>query len=197
MAYVYVYSPINSSAISLSCYCSENRCGTGNCPVNTPCGCSACTHPNVAGGYCCPLDISAATGTLIKFRGNSLVESIQIEYFTGVCGSETGDINNGIKVHMFRKPNAECEMGAILYAHLKNRESYVQPWQIINKPSGSNLVQNLGITPAKPAGSNCYRGTHVHLEVQGGSRKSFSQCGSSVSTSTWIYNWYWNEGWCP
>lgn len=196
MAYVYVYSPITSNTVSISCYCSENRCGTGNCPLNTPCGCSACTHPNVIGGFSNPLDISASENTVIKFRGNSLVESIQVEYFTGVCGSETGDINNGIKVHMYRKPNAQCKIGTILYGHLKNRSNYVQNWQIIPKPAGTNLVKELGQTPAIPAGSNCYRGKHVHLEVQGGSRKSFSLCSTSVSTSTWIYSWYWNEGWC-
>lgn len=195
MGYIYVYSPFVGGAISLDCYCSEDMCGTGNnCPQNTPCGCGACTHPAV--NYSSPLDISSGSiNTVVYFRGSSWIESIRIEY-DDVCATEGGDIDQGAIIHMYRKPNAQCPIGSIFYGHLRNRNQYIQNGQIINKPYYSNLTKSLGLLPSVPPGSRCYRGIHVHVSAQGGIRRTIAVCGSTVYTGTWIYKWYWNEGWC-
>jgi hypothetical protein len=197
MPYGYIYSPISGPAISVDCYCSESFCGL--CPTNSPCGCDSCVHIVVRqwDGFCCPLDIGGYTDQYVSFRSNSTVNSIKIEYFSGICSTATGDINNGILVHVYRQVNASCYMATVQYSHLKNREAFVTNNQVINRPTSiSTFTKTLGQLPAVPAGQSCYRGAHIHMAIKHGSRRSFTSCNTSLTTGTWVYNWYWNDGYC-
>lgn len=184
-----VYAPVSGQLKSLDCYC--NKAGCNSVP---PCGPSRCVHTIVGGaGFFGPIDIGWLTeGTVIYFRRSSGIASIKIEYINNVCANVGSPWTDGIKVHMYRQPNAACYMGTMLYGHLKNRATYVSNGQIINFPG--SWAQAVGQLPADCV-CGCTTKIHVHIECNIGSRLSAS-CGNSVTTSNWIYSWSWNDGWC-
>jgi hypothetical protein len=188
MPYGYVYAPTSGSVWSLDCYCSWPGCNS-----TPPCGGAGCDHVIVGGaGFCCPIDVGGGSdGTVISFRANSVVQSIQIERISNVCSSGSSPWTDGIKVHMYRYPNAVCYMGTVLYGHLRDRTA---DNQTINR-GGSDWNQYLGMLPSDCA-CGCSSGIHIHMETNVGSRNSRT-CGASVYEGTsWLYNWYWNDGWC-
>lgn len=206
----YIYSPIDGQAISGDCYCNRyDSCGY-QCNQTEPCvptgcycnhsGCTGCDHKIVGGIYnCCPLDVSGSVGQVLYFRCNSVVGSIKIQYCGNsqtqcVCASEQGDINLGVVVNLYRQANAGCYMGSIIYGHVRNRQNYNSDGQVINT-NFTNFTRAIGEIPAVPNGSQCYQSVHSHMDVNGLSRNGL-QCNAQVYTSTWIYTWFWNDGWC-
>lgn len=221
MALYYVYAPIGGLVQSLDCYCSRNcknnasiACGnSGSC--NSPCGCSPsdpncgkCNHVIVGSGFCCPIDIRGNVNDVIKFYASNNIESIKIKYENGtICETDTGDIDNGIRVTLYRCPNAQSQgyIGEVIYGHLKSRESYVADGQIINKGSQTwgQKSQGLGQLPGccgtgcASGFCGCYGGVHTHMSCKAGSRSSMT-CGvTSLTTSSTVYTWNNSTANCP
>lgn len=190
MPTLYVYAPVSGQLVSLDCYCSKAGCNS-----TPPCGPSGCTHTIVGGaGFSSPIDMGwFSNGTIIRFRASSGVQSIEIEYISNVCASVGSPWTDGIKVHMYRFQNRSCYMGTILYGHLKRRVRFVADGAWFNYPSGG-WAQPIGKLPADCL-CGCSTGIHIHMETNVGTRTSQS-CGNSLTTSSWIYSWFWNDGWC-
>ncbi len=219
MPIYYVYSPFTGNVVSLDCYCgrkcannSQISCAqSGDC--NAPCGCSQtcgkCNHTLVGGtGFCCPLDLGGTVDTVVKFKANSEIKSIKTVYLNGtICLSDTGDIDNGIKVKAYRCYNANGGyLGDIIYGHLKNRANYTADGQVHNKPPTGNLDVSLGQLVAccgNPGGCSgltcfccCYGSVHIHTECNGFTRSSMA-CGDQRTTSQTIYSRSDSGGQCP
>jgi len=220
MAVYNVYAPVGGSSISTNCYCNRrtyNPC-QANCPsisqtqyprcmdqancttCTSPCFCSSCCYHVVVGqasGYCCPLDISCASGSVIAFHGSNSIKSITIKFSGGICGSVTcgqagmNDIGCGIKVGIYSSLNAMGYIGTLHYAHLYDRSVYVSDGQIINQPQNSQWTRYLGKAPAIPAGQSCYLSGHVHMSIQGnGKARAALACNGPVYYgTTQIYSW--------
>ncbi len=207
---VYVYAPLSGEAVAVDCYCNRrgNCAGQPDCNKIPPCnppGCTGCDHVIVFGppsvpAYCCPIDVNSPAGSFVCFVGNDIIESIRVEYVDGlICLSGVVDpINYGIKVHLYRKPDAtECYMGTVLYAHLKNRETFVSNGQVINRNGTFPFVQILGQVPDPPVPADgCYQSTHSHMSVLGLDRRNFN-CGDQVyGGTTWLFHRTYNDGDC-
>lgn len=214
----YIYSPSSGQAISLNCYCyvrTYDPCNPNvECPTSDtypyckdkttcmscakPCFCEKCCYHIVVGegsGYRSPLDISAGAGSWIYAYMSANIASVKIIHMSGVCSSETGDINLGTRLEAWTGLNATGKrLGRLLYAHLSNRQHdngkvfdrtcCEYPWFV-----------SIGQVPSKPAGSTCYRSTHTHFSIWAdtgvtASRTSLYNCGAYFSAaSSPIYWW--------
>jgi hypothetical protein len=224
MPNVYIYSPVNAQVWALECYCKKTGCNL--VPPCGPSGCVHTIVGGSEGFCCpIDLGGGLADGTVIPFRASNRVNSIKIEYINSVCGGGTPTPwTYGIKVHMYRYTNQVCYMYrytnqvcymyrytnqvcymyrytnqvcymyTVIYGHLKNRESYVANNQNINRPTGASWNMGLGQLPADCA-CGCSSGIHVHLSANIGTRASLA-CNNSVNTSSILYNFFWNDGFC-
>lgn len=217
----YVYAPKGGLAIALDCYCGKKcanntaiSCGqSGSC--NSPCGCPGadpncgkCNHVIVGSGFCCPIDINGSTNDVIRFFASNNVESIKIQYEDGtICLTDTGDIDNGIRVLLYSCPDAVSVgyIGEVIYGHLKNRGTYVSPGQVINRggTTWASKMQGLGQLPAccgtgcTSGFCGCYGSVHTHMSCKGGTRNSMT-CGvTNLTTSSIVYNWTKSSVVCP
>lgn len=218
MANYYLFAPKSGTAIALDCYCGRKcannsaiSCGqSGNC--NSPCNCDdtcgKCNHVIVGSGFCCPIDINGSANNVIRFYASDNVKSIKIQYENGtICGTDTGDIDNGIRVYLYSCSNAASigYIGEVLYGHLKLRGNYVSDGQVINKGGSTwgQINQGLGQLPGC-CGVNCtsgfcgcYGSVHIHMSCKGGARNSMT-CGvTQLTTSSIVYTWVKNSVTCP
>jgi hypothetical protein len=212
MATYYVYSPHSGQLIASDCYCyrrvspcASNGCNSGNyCKDSTNCvscggSCfcnTCCRHVIVGGGIgnCCPLDISAASGSLIYAYMSRNIYSVKLLLYTGVCNRYTGDINNGVTVELYTGFNATgTKLGSVLFAHVSNITSNIG--NVINITQfGNPWSVFIGTVPSVPGGQSCYLSTHTHFSAQAQSGASLGRtglgCGSNVgAASTAIYWW--------
>lgn len=192
-----VYAPFNGNTNHLACYnrtCKNNsniRCSLTAGQCNNPCGCAQdcakCTHINPI-GESSPIDISSSQGVIVVFYADATVKSIKIKY-EGVCATDTGDVDKGVRVQMYSSHNAVNYIGAVYYAHLSNRSYWVSDGQIINKYDSNRWNKGVGSVPAL-CGCGCYGSYHTHMGRFGGNTNSSLGYGSSVwINSTWIYSW--------
>lgn len=200
-------APCNSNCIYGSCtndsnactcqdWCARENIACSRCssPGKLPCECSACCKHYILEewlNYAYPADINCAPGGWVRFYGSSNIGSIRARQTTGVCGNQTGAINEGVKVEVYGGSNAASGyIGTLHYAHLANRIAH---HTIINRPSGGwqSNPPALGTTPTPvPPNQRCYMSHHVHLQIFGtGMGRSNLSCQTGVNTSTAIYWW--------
>ena len=185
--------PCNPSSCSQCCdaCCCTYGCCTSNCPNPgaTKC-CRTCNHTITQSGYIKPIDIGGGWqgGNVITFYGTSNIKSIKIEYVSNICsGGTPTPWTYGVKVHLYKNPDACCLIGTVLYAHLQNRETYAPNWSVWNYPYPNSGGKHLGQVPAD-CQCGCSSGIHLHMECKSGGTRNTLTCGVQViQNSTWLY----------
>lgn len=170
MPTVYVYAPVTGKNWGQATYCSDGQ-----------------SHTVVSAlGGCCPLDVNGSATNPLYFYGSSTIQSIRTTQVTGVCRVDPAPWTNGVVVDFYALPNAQCYIGSVGYGHIQNQV-----------PNGVYNVRSLKIGELPPdCACGCSSGVHVHIQCTGGSPASFSCYQWLYAGSTWIYSWYWNDGWC-
>ncbi|MGH7792586.1 MAG: hypothetical protein ACREOB_09775 [Thermodesulfobacteriota bacterium] len=148
-------------------------------------------------GYCCPLDISSASGSVIRFVGSMNILSVRIEYSSNICANvscgqaSSNNIGCGIKVHAYTGLNATGTLlGNVNYGHLNQR--LPADGSVINRPFPQTWSVALGYVPAVPGiTQGCYLSTHVHTSIYGnGKARAALTCGAGVvGSTTVVYTW--------
>lgn len=168
---VYVYAPLSGQITGLDDYCSGG------------------TH-RVA-KLCCPIDIGVGEGTSVYFYGSGVIKSVRTTYQgSGVCldGTVPEPWDAGVLVEFFGNYNAQCPIGEVFFAHTQ------QP--VSDGVYNTNSIQ-VGVVPPNTCGCDCYGGCHSHVERDANGTTNTFGCGNPVyAGSTWMYRWYWNEGYC-
>lgn len=170
-----IYSPISGIITGRDNYCITSD------PICTGSGAS---HGSCSGGSS-RVDIGGS-GTLYLRATN--VKSFIPRISLACCGGTScGDnFKRVIKIELYGKANGVCYIGAVLYGH-------------VTSPTVSNAtVYNLSGTSyaigsvTTGSCSNCSTGAHSHMERFGGSVVA-PCCGLSVSSSTVIYRFTWDD----
>jgi len=178
----YVRSPISGHITGRTYYCttpSDPYC-YGN-PSNG-------THYPCHSGWYHPVDIGG-TGTLYLYVNYPNVSSV-ITWVSLLCCSSSCDssLRRMITVDLYGRSNGRCYIGSVAYGHVNT--VYVSNGVLYNL-SGSSL--RLG-TVTTVTGCGCSDGAHSHMEATGSTLSCIAPCcGATVSTSTNIYQFTWND----
>ncbi len=172
-----IYSPISGYITG-----RDNYCLAGDTNVN--CLGTGAVHYGCNSGSS-RVDIEGS-GALYLRATNVKSFIPRIGYY---CCSSTGcanDYKRTIKIELYGKQNAVCYIGAVLFGH-------------VTSPTVSDgVIYNLTTTAYQIGSvttgscSGCSSGAHSHMERFGGSVVA-PCCGTSVSSSTPIYRFTWDD----
>ncbi len=180
---VYVRSPISGYITGRDQYCKPLSQG------GDVCNGSQGTH-----GKCMsssnPVDIGGSGSLYLRVNYPNVLSIVT--YINLVCcNSSYGDnYRRMVTVELYGRANGVCYMGAVRFGHVASPA--ITNGTLYNLSGGSTLI---GTVPSGNPGS-CYTGPHSHMERSGGSVVA-PCCGATVSTSTNIYKFTWNNVTCP
>lgn len=199
---VYVYAPVSGTIVA------------------TPNGyCSGGSHPYVCQRYPYDISCSAGAAIQFKASSVPAIQSIRTTYTgSGVCyrGSEIPTPWDAkLMVEFFLQPNAVELVGIVCYAHVNSPVSN-NVYNVNTKVIGY-IPSNCGCACAsgcKCGGYNnraeergycadtggncaekcpcrcCYGGPHTHMEADFNAILGPNNCNGYVSTSSWMYKWF-------
>ncbi|MDP2362723.1 MAG: hypothetical protein Q8M94_03020 [Ignavibacteria bacterium] len=179
---VFVRSPISGYITGRTKYCIP--LSQGGDPVCTG---SGNPHNSCAGGVT-PVDIGGSGSLYLRVNYPNVL-SIRTFIALPCCPGQPDNYRRAITVELYGKSNGVCYIGSVRYAHVASPA--VSHNTLYNLSSGSKL---LGTVPTGSAGS-CYSGPHSHMERTGGVTVA-PCCGATVSTSTNIYRYTWDDAAC-
>jgi hypothetical protein len=172
----YVYAPTTGKSLvhpnSSYCYLSGNHPGT--------CGFAYSQYNSK------PFDLGYVTNTTCRLYTSSNILSVRTTRKNNcVCdGGACDNVNDAVRVDLYRGYNATLWVGAVLFAHLQD---WSRPANAtLNYPNFSGI--QLGVLAADDCDTQCYGGVHVHMATEAGVLNPAANCDVQFYVyGSWIY----------
>ncbi len=176
---VYVRGPISGTITGRNKYCTFPY-------ASDVCNGSGSNHGTYMSSSN-PVDIGGSGNINLRVNYPNVLSIVTYVSLSCCSSSYEDNYRRMVTVELYGKSNGACYMGSVRFGHVASPA--VTNGTLYNLSSGTKLI---GTVPSGNPG-NCYTGAHSHMERSGGSVVA-PCCGATVSSSTNIYKFTWDNG---